>query len=219
MAIRKLAPSILNADFSDLRKAVACISDAADVIHLDVMDGNFVPNITFGPVVVAAIRSISQLPLDVHLMIGHPEAFADDFIKVGADWLSFHAEVAANPRELLERIKEKGVRAGVAINPATPASVIFECLDAMDFALVMSVVPGFGGQEMMVETLSKIPEIKHAAAARGIQLEVEVDGGVNSDNLKMVVDAGADIIVAGSSIYGAPDPRLAALKMRELLDF
>ncbi len=218
MAIRKLAPSILNADFSDLRKAVACISDAADVIHLDVMDGNFVPNITFGPIVVEAIRSISQLPLDVHLMIGHPEAFAEDFIKVGADWLSFPCRGCVASSGVAGANKGKGVRAGVAINPATPASVIFECLDAMDFALVMSVVPGFGGQEMMVETLPKIAEIKHAAAGRGIQLEVEVDGGVNIDNLKMVVDAGADIIVAGSSIYAAPDPRLAALQMRELLD-
>src|SRR4030042_2455456 len=204
MAVRKLAPSILNADFSNLREAIAHLNGVADVIHLDVMDGDFVPNITLGPVVVEAIRSVTDLPLDIHVMISPPATFAKDFIKAGADWVSFHIEAVPEPRELLEQLREKGVLAGVAINPATPASVLFECVEIMDFVLVMSVVPGFGGQEMIVDALGKIAELKEAATARGLELEVEGDGGVNIKNMRMVIDAGADVIVAGAPITGGP---------------
>ena len=214
----KLAPSLLNADFSDLRRAVSLIEETADVIHLDVMDGNFVPNITFGPLVVKAVRSITSLPLDVHLMISHPGEFAEDFAAAGADWISFHAEVVRDPGDLLAAIRGLGARAGVVVNPQTPAEALFGHLEAMDFALVMTVMPGFGGQEMIPGALRKVGELKREAARRGAHLEVEVDGGVGRENLAEVLAAGADIVVVGSSIYGADDPRRAAREIRAALD-
>ena len=142
----KLAPSLLNADFSDLREAVSYIEGIADVVHLDVMDGNFVPNITFGPLVVKAIRAITDLPLDVHLMIAHPAEFVEDFIDAGADWVSFHAEVTRHPGEILGLISSRGKRAGLVISPQTPSVRLFDYLELLDFTLVMTVMPGFGGQ-------------------------------------------------------------------------
>lgn len=214
----KMAPSLLNADFGDLRKALSYIEDVADVIHLDVMDGNFVPNITFGPLVVKAVREITALPLDVHLMIAHPAEFVDDFIDAGADWVSFHAEVTRHPGELLGLISSLDRRAGVVINPQTPADRLFEYLDLMDFVLVMTVMPGFGGQAMIPEALEKVGELKHEAARRGLELEVEVDGGVKTENLGQVLEAGTDIVVVGSSIYAAADPARAAREIRAMLD-
>lgn len=214
----KLAPSLLNADFSDLRRAVSYIEGVADVIHLDVMDGNFVPNITFGPLVVKAIRSITDLPLDVHLMIAHPAEYIEDFVAAGADWISFHAEVTRHPGEILGFIKSQGKRAGLVISPQTPAQRILDCLDLMDFALVMTVMPGFGGQEIIPAALEKVGEIKREVDRQGIDFEVEVDGGVKTENLDQVLEAGTDIVVVGSSIYNAPDPRQAALDIREILD-
>lgn len=214
----KMAPSLLNADFGDLRKALSYIEDVADVIHLDVMDGNFVPNITFGPLVVKAVREITALPLDVHLMIAHPAEFVDDFIDAGADWVSFHAEVTRHPGELLGLISSLDRRAGVVINPQTPADRLFEYLDLMDFVLVMTVMPGFGGQAMIPEALEKVGELKREAARRGLELEVEVDGGVKTENLGQVLEAGTDIVVVGSSIYAAADPARAAREIRAMLD-
>jgi len=214
----KLAPSLLNADFADLRKAISYIEGVADAVHLDVMDGNFVPNITFGPLVVRAVREITRLPLDVHLMIAQPDEFVEEFIEAGADWISFHAEVSSSPHELLRLIRRRGKRAGMVLNPQTPALRIFDCLELMDFALVMTVIPGFGGQKIMPEALSKVSEIKREAARRHVEIELEVDGGVKTDNLEMVLAAGADIIVVGSSIYAAPDPSRAALEVRGILD-
>jgi ribulose-phosphate 3-epimerase len=214
----KLAPSLLNADFSDLRKAISFIEDAADVIHLDVMDGNFVPNITFGPLVVKAIRSVTDLPLDVHLMIAHPAEYVEDFVKAGADWISFHAEVTRHPGEILGLIHSHSRRAGVVINPQTPARRLFEYLEIMEFALVMTVMPGFGGQAMIPEALSKVGKLKQEARRRGLELEVEVDGGVKTENLDTVLEAGTDIVVVGSSIFAAPDPRQAALDIKSILE-
>jgi ribulose-phosphate 3-epimerase len=214
----KMAPSILNADFSDLRKAISYIEDIADIIHLDVMDGNFVPNITFGPLVVRAVRSVTALPLDVHLMIAHPAEYVEDFVKAGADWISFHAEVTRHPGEILGLIQSHGKKAGVVINPQTTADRLFGYLELMDFVLVMTVVPGFGGQKLIPEALSKVGELKREAERQKTAIDVEVDGGVKTENLEMVVDAGADIVVVGSSIYAAPDPRQAALEIRNILD-
>ena len=214
----KLAPSLLNADFSDLRGAVSAIEGVADVVHLDVMDGNFVPNITFGPLIVKAIRSITSLPLDVHLMIAHPAEYIEDFVKAGADWISFHAEVTRHPGEILGLIHNYGKRAGVVINPQTPAARLFEYMELLEFVLVMTVMPGFGGQEMIPDALSKVNELKQEAARRGMEIEVEVDGGVKTENLELVLQAGADIVVVGSSIYAARDPRQAARDIRALLD-
>lgn len=214
----KLAPSLLNADFSDLKTALSYIEGLADVVHLDVMDGNFVPNITFGPLVVRAVRNITDLPLDVHLMIAHPAEFVEDFASAGADWISFHLEVTRHPEEILEVIRGLGKRAGLVVNPQTPASLTFDYLHLVDYLLVMTVVPGFGGQSMIPEALVKVMEIKAEAERRGTPLEVEVDGGVKTGNLREVMKAGADIVVVGSSIYAAPDPRMAAEEIRRILD-
>lgn len=214
----KLAPSLLNADFSDLRGAVSFIEGIADVIHLDVMDGNFVPNITFGPLVVKAVRAITDLPLDVHLMIAHPAEFIEDFVAAGADWVSFHAEVTRHPGETLGLIHSLERRAGVVINPQTPAERLFGYLELMDFVLVMAVIPGFGGQAMIAEALLKVGQLKEEAARQGVELEVEVDGGVKAENLGLVLEAGTDIVVVGSSIYAAPHPRQAAMEIRAVLD-
>jgi ribulose-phosphate 3-epimerase len=214
----KLAPSLLNADFSDLRGAVSIIEGVADVIHLDVMDGNFVPNITFGPLVVNAVKSITSLPLDVHLMIAHPAEYIDDFVKAGADWISFHVEVTRHPGEILGLIRSQEKRAGIVVSPQTPADRLFDYMDLVDFVLVMTVMPGFGGQQIIPEALAKVDELKHEAARQGLELEIEVDGGVKTENLEMVLEAGTDIVVVGSSIYAAADPRQAALDIRAILD-
>ena len=214
----KLAPSLLSADFSDLREAVSIIEGVADVVHLDVMDGNFVPNITFGPLVVKAIRSVTSLPLDVHLMIAHPAEYVDDFIAAGADWVSFHAVVTRHPGEILGSIRSHDKRAGVVINPQTPAERLFDYLDLLDFVLVMTVMPGFGGQQIIPEALEKVGLLKREAARQGLDLEVEVDGGVKTENLDIVLAAGTDIVVVGSSIYAAPNPRQAAMDIRAILD-
>jgi ribulose-phosphate 3-epimerase len=214
----KLAPSLLNADFRDLREAISYIEGIADAVHLDVMDGNFVPNITFGPLVVKAIRDITELPLDVHLMIAHPAEYIEDFIDAGADWVSFHAEVTRHPGELLGLIRSRGKRAGLVISPQTPAARLFDYLELVEFTLVMTVMPGFGGQKIIPEALDKVGEIKEEAARQKVDIEVEVDGGVKTENLKQVLAAGTDIVVVGSSIYAADDPRQAAQDVREILD-
>ena len=218
MARVKLAPSMLNADFRDLARAIAQVEGLADVIHLDVMDGNFVPNITFGPLVVKAVRELTETPLDVHLMIAHPAEFVEDFARAGADWISFHAEVTRHPGEILGLVRNLGKRAGIVLNPQTPAERVFDYLEITDYVLVMTVMPGFGGQEIIPEALGKVGEIKEEARRQGLSLEVEVDGGVKTHNLDAVLDAGVDIVVVGSSIYSAPDPRAAAEGIRRVLD-
>lgn len=218
MARVKLAPSILNADFRDLARAIAQVEGLADVIHLDVMDGNFVPNITFGPLVVKAVRELTETPLDVHLMIAHPAEFVEEFARAGADWISFHAEVTRHPGEILGLVRNLGKRAGIVLNPQTPAERVFDHLEITDYVLVMTVMPGFGGQEIIPEALGKVGEIKGEARRQGLSLEVEVDGGVKAHNLDAVLDAGADIVVVGSSIYSAPNPRAAAEEIRRVLD-
>ncbi|MBC7230211.1 MAG: ribulose-phosphate 3-epimerase [Actinobacteria bacterium] len=214
----KLAPSILNADFRDLRRAISYIEGLADAVHLDVMDGNFVPNISFGPLVVRAVRELTEMPLDVHLMIAHPGEFVEDFARAGADWISFHAEVTRHPGEILGLLHNLGKRAGIVLNPQTPAERIFDHLELIDYVLVMTVMPGFGGQEIIPEALVKVEEIKREARRQGVSLEVEVDGGVKTGNLATVAEAGTDIVVVGSSIYAAPDPRAAAEDIRRALD-
>ena len=214
----KLAPSLLNADFSDLKRALSYIEESADAVHLDVMDGNFVPNITFGPLVVKAVRSITHLPLDVHLMIANPAEYVEEFVEAGADWVSFHSEVTRFPGEILGFVRNLGKKAGMVINPQTPAKRVFDYLDLVDFILVMTVMPGFGGQDLIPEALGKVGEIKKEAARQGLRVEVEVDGGVKTENLPLVLAAGADIVVVGSSIYRAPDPSEAARDIRRMLD-
>ncbi|MDH4099576.1 MAG: ribulose-phosphate 3-epimerase [Nitrospirota bacterium] len=209
----KIAPSILSADFCRLGEEIEAVERAgADLLHVDVMDGRFVPNITIGPPVVAAVKKRSRLPLDVHLMIVEPEKYIDAFIDAGADIVTVHAEACIHLHRTLEAIKGRGVRAGVSLNPATPLSAVEEVLDCMDLLLIMSVNPGFGGQSFIPASLDKIGRAARMTTGRSI--EIEVDGGVKADNSRQVVDAGATILVAGSAVFHSADygKTIAAMK-------
>ncbi|MCS6801812.1 MAG: ribulose-phosphate 3-epimerase [Chloroflexota bacterium] len=208
----KIAPSILSADFAHLAHAVAeAEAGGADWIHVDVMDGQFVPNITIGPPVVAAIRRVTRLPLDVHLMIVQPERYLDDFAAAGADRLTVHVEATPHVHRAVQQIHALGKRAGVAINPATPVSAVDDLLDDVDLVLVMSVNPGFGGQAFIPRALDKLARCRAMIAARGRAVDLEVDGGIGPDNADLVVAAGATVLVAGSAVYGTADSVAAAI--------
>ncbi len=197
-----LAPSILSANFACLKRDIREAEEAgADLLHVDVMDGRFVPNITIGIPVVESIRKVTELPLDIHLMIVEPERYIPDFIRAGADWISFHFEAAVHHHRIVERIKELGAKAGVVINPSTPVSFLEEILPFLDFVLVMSVNPGFGGQKFIPESLKKIEKLKRMKKAVNRELLIEVDGGIKVENVDSVLKAGADVIVAGSAIF------------------
>ncbi len=202
----KLAPSILSADFARLGQQIDEVARAgADYVHVDVMDGHFVPNITIGAPVVAAIRRATTLPLDVHLMIEHPERYVSQFAQAGADIITVHAEASAHLHATIRLIKELGAKAGVSLNPPTPLAVIEEFFPHVDLVLIMSVNPGFGGQSFLPETLPKIADMRKLLNNRELHAELEVDGGINADNAPAIVEAGADILVAGNSIFGAQE--------------
>jgi len=211
----RIAASILAADFSALGEAVATAEQGgADLIHIDVMDGHFVPNITIGPPVVRAIKRVTSLPLDVHLMIADPARYLTTFAEAGADFLSVHVEATPHLHKTLTEIKELGLKAGVALNPSTPASVLNEIATEVDFVLVMSVNPGFGGQKFIPRTLTKIDTIQGILENAKNAASIEVDGGLNQSNVRDVVAAGADMLVAGSAIFGSPDPSQAIETLR-----
>ena len=202
----KLAPSILSADFARLGEQISEVVRAgADYIHVDVMDGHFVPNISIGAPVVASIHPITSLPLDVHLMIEHPERFISEFVQAGADIITVHVEACPNLRKTIRLIKELGARAGVSLNPATPVSAVEEFLPHVDLVLIMSVNPGFGGQSFIPKTLPKIADMRKILDERKLNAELEVDGGINADNAPDIVKAGADVLVAGNSIFRAKE--------------
>jgi ribulose-phosphate 3-epimerase len=202
----KLAPSILSADFAHLGEQIDEVARAgADYVHVDVMDGHFVPNITIGAPVVASIRRATALPLDVHLMIEHPERYISQFAQAGADIITVHVEASAHLHATIRLIKDLGAKAGVSLNPPTPLAVIEEFLPHVDLVLIMSVNPGFGGQSFMPETLPKIADMRKLLNNRELHAELEVDGGINADNAPDIVEAGADILVAGNSIFGAQE--------------
>jgi ribulose-phosphate 3-epimerase len=203
----KVAPSILSADFSRLGEEIRAVEAAgADIIHIDVMDGHFVPNITIGPLIVQAARKVTKLPLDVHLMIENPELYIADFAKAGADYLTVHAEAAYHLHRLVQSIREhKGVKAAVSLKPATPLEALDYVLSDLDMVLIMSVNPGFGGQAFIPSQLDKIRALRKRIDDRRLNLEIEVDGGVKTDNAAEVAAAGADILVAGSAVFGAKD--------------
>ena len=209
----KIAPSILSADFTRLGEHVREAAEAgADVIHVDVMDGRFVPNITMGPLVVKALRRVTDLPLDVHLMIVEPEKYVEAFAGAGADTLTVHVEASPHLHRTLQHIRSLNVRAAVALNPHTPVVMIEHVYDLLDQVLVMTVNPGFGGQQFIPATLSKIREVRRQAEARGLPLDIQVDGGIGPDTVVQVVQAGANVLVAGNAIFGAPEGVDAAIQ-------
>ncbi len=202
----QIAPSILSADFGRLAAEVKAVEEAgADVIHVDVMDGHFVPNITLGPLVVKAIRPATTLPLDCHLMISDPDRYIEAFARAGADWITVHVEACTHLHRTIQAIKALGGRAGAVLNPATPLTTIDYVLEDLDLVLLMSVNPGFGGQGFIHSTLRKIRALKDMMAERGINIPIEIDGGVNLETINDVVAAGASICVAGSAVYGTED--------------
>jgi ribulose-phosphate 3-epimerase len=206
----KLAPSILSADFSILGQEVKDVEKAgADYIHIDVMDGHFVPNITIGPLIAEAIRPVTSLPFDVHLMIENPGQYISNFVNAGADIISVHTEACQHLHRVLYQIKETGVKAGVVLNPATPVEMIKDVVTDVDLVLLMTVNPGFGGQKFIPNVLNKIKQVKQLKEELGLNFEIEVDGGVNAETARLCVEAGADVLVAGSYIFNNKDRKEA----------
>jgi ribulose-phosphate 3-epimerase len=213
----QIAPSILAADFANLQKEVEMLNaSAADYIHVDVMDGVFVPNISFGIPVTEAIHRHATKPLDVHLMIVNPELYLEAFVKVGASILTVHVEACTHLHRTLQEIKRLGIRAGVALNPHTPIETLSEVLEDVDLVCVMSVNPGFGGQKFIEHSYAKVANLKEMILKKGSSTQIEVDGGVTDQNAKGLVEAGADVLVAGSFVFNAPDPIATIASLKEI---
>ncbi|MEH6940499.1 ribulose-phosphate 3-epimerase [Bacillus sp. JJ722] len=211
----KIAPSILSADFAKLGEEIKDVElGGADYIHVDVMDGHFVPNITIGPLIVEAIRPITKLPLDVHLMIENPDTYIEAFANAGADYITVHVEACKHLHRTISLIKSLGVKAGVVLNPATPVSTIQHVIKDIDMVLLMSVNPGFGGQSFIPEVLPKIRSVKEMADQFNPTLEIEIDGGVNVETAKLCIEAGANVLVAGSAVYNQSDRKKAIEAIR-----
>lgn len=210
----KIAPSILSADFSRLGEEIKKVEKHSDMLHVDVMDGHFVPNITFGPPVVASIRKVTKLFLDVHLMIQEPDKYVEKFAKAGADMMSVHAEASGDLRQTIKKIKECGVKPAAVLNPETPVAEIEGVLGEVDMILLMTVNPGFGGQNFIESVLPKIRELREKIDGSGLKVELEVDGGINAETARLAVSAGASVLVAGSYIYSSRNPAEAIRKLR-----
>jgi len=198
-----IAPSILSADFARLGEEISqVVADGADVIHIDVMDGHFVPNITIGPLVVAAVRKITKAPLDVHLMINNPDQYLEAFAEAGADWITVHVEVCSHLHRTIQAIKQLGKKAGAVLNPATPLTTLDFILEELDLVMLMSVNPGFGGQKFIGSAVDKTRQLKKMIDVRGLQVGIEIDGGVSPATIGEIAQAGANIFVAGSAVFG-----------------
>jgi len=217
--MKRIAPSILSADFGRLKEEVQAVEAAgADYIHVDVMDGHFVPNITIGPVVVEAVRKITKLPLDVHLMIENPDRYIPDFAKAGADFLAVHFETCPHLHRTIALIREQSVKPVVVINPSTPVSFLDQILEELDMALIMSVNPGFGGQKFIPESVKKIQALKAMISGKKLKVDIEVDGGITPDNVALVCKAGADVVVAGSAVFHTKDYRQTITRFRKEME-
>ncbi|PQD95906.1 ribulose-phosphate 3-epimerase [Pradoshia eiseniae] len=211
----KIAPSILSADFSKLGSEIKDVErGGADWIHIDVMDGHFVPNITIGPLIVEAVRPITKLTLDVHLMIENPDQYIEAFAKAGADYITVHAEACTHLHRTIQLIKSFGVKAGVVLNPATPPSVLDYVLEDLDLVLLMTVNPGFGGQAFIPSVLDKIEKVRNMIDEKGLSIDIEIDGGVNPETARLCVERGATVLVAGSAIYNKEDRKQAIADIR-----
>ena len=216
--MKKLAPSILSADFTRLGDEIRAVEEAgADYIHIDVMDGHFVPNITIGPLVVEAIKNVTNLPLDVHLMISNPDRYIKDFIKAGSNLLSVHAETCPHLQRTVNQIRELGVKPAVVLNPSTSLSMLEYILEEVDMVLLMTVNPGFGGQKFISSMIPKIKKLRKLIDEKHLSVELEVDGGINLDNINQVAKAGADVIVAGSSVFKSADCKETVRLMKKKL--
>ena len=216
--MKKIAPSILSADFARLGEEIRAVEAAgADYIHIDVMDGHFVPNITIGPLVVEAARRVTSLPLDVHLMIERPELYVEEFAKAGADIIVVHAEACTHLHRVVQQIKGLGKRAGVSLNPATPLNCLDYVLEDLDLVLLMTVNPGFGGQSFIEACIPKIQQLRGMLDRRGGEAELEIDGGVKVDNIARIAHAGADVLVAGSAVFGSKDYAATITEMKRLI--
>ncbi len=214
--VKKIAPSILSADFSRLGDEVRAIEKGgADVIHVDVMDGHFVPNITIGPLVVQGLKKLTSLPLDVHLMIENPERYIEVFAQAGSDWITIHAEVCPNLKRMIKKIRQLNVRPGIVLKPATSLKTLYPVLDHLDLVLLMSVNPGFGGQSFIPSILKKIERLRKMIDQNCYRLEIEVDGGVKVENIKEVSKAGGDIFVVGTGIFKTKDYGETIRKLRQ----
>jgi ribulose-phosphate 3-epimerase len=210
----KIAPSLLSADFNRLAEEIATIETGADLLHLDVMDGHFVPNMTFGPILVKAVRKISRLPFDCHLMIEEPQRYIGEFLAAGANMISVHYEAEPHLQRALQLIRDGGAKAGIAINPATPVAALSTAIEFCDYVLVMSVNPGFGGQQFIEPVIPKIRHISELIRERGLAVEVEVDGGIDPRTAPMAVAAGATMLVAGSAVFGRENRAVAMEAIR-----
>jgi ribulose-phosphate 3-epimerase len=214
-----IASSILTADFSNLAQQVRATElGGADWIHCDVMDGQFVPNLTFGPIVIKSLKRITKLPLDVHLMINNPDALIENFIEAGADYLTIHQEASIHLNRSIAKIKELGAKAGVALNPATPISVLTDVVNLVDMILIMSVNPGFGGQKFIENSLRKIEELAELRAKITSNFLIEVDGGINTENINLLFEAGCDVFVLGNAIYGKDNITAATVELKNILN-
>jgi ribulose-phosphate 3-epimerase len=211
----KIAPSILSANFAKLGEEILDVErGGADYIHVDVMDGHFVPNITIGPLIVDAIRPVTKLPLDVHLMIENPDQYIEQFAKAGADYITVHVEACKHLHRTIQSIKALGIKAGVVINPATPVSTIENIIEDIDMVLLMTVNPGFGGQKFIHSVLPKIKQVSDMVKERNLQVEIEVDGGVDEHTAKLCIEAGANVLVAGSAVFNKENRKEAIAKIR-----
>ena len=213
-----LASSILAADFTSIKDAVLIAENAgADIIHVDIMDGHFVPNLTFGPKLIKAIKNITSLPVDVHLMVDDPQAIAPLFIEAGADWISIHIEASVHLHKDISFIKENGLKAGLALNPATPILHMQNIIQELDYVLIMTVNPGWGGQHFIEASHLKITRLKNWIKGQNLDILIEIDGGVSLENMDQLMLDGVNIFVAGSSIYGSKDPKDTIIKMKKIL--